>query len=329
MHDVHDVVVGHHAHDVAFVVHDGHGKIIVVRQKIGHFALVHVIRHGDHALARHGIAHDGPGTRQHQVAQRKHPHQFVVLVHHIGVVGAFLVLHLAADVSDGLVGRHVLFQQDQLGVHDTGRGVGVEVQQVAQLFGIFARQLAQQDVAVFLVQLVQHVGGVVGLHLGDDLGGHVGIQVLQHVHGHAAFQFGQGLGGVLRGHVAQGADLLFQTQVLQMVGKVGGMDEFRLVPQLAAGLGYAYAMSFRHPVVFGDRVRHLRPVVCGLDLLLFTHGNQLPRLYACRAPACPTDFSHNTAVSYSILVTKRMLFCCAVVKKLSNLTRPNGPFITM
>jgi len=114
-----------------------------------------------------------------------------------------------------------------------------------------------------------------------------------------------------------------------MVGKVGGMDEFRLVPQLAAGLGYAYAMSFRHPVVFGDRVRHLRPVVCGLDLLLFTHGNQLPRLYACRASACPTDFSHNTAVSYSILVTKRMLFCCAVVKKLSNLTRPNGPFITM
>ena len=113
-----------------------------------------------------------------------------------------------------------------------------------------------------------HVGGVVGLHLGDDLGGHVGIQVLQDVHGHAAFQFGQGLGGVLRGHVAQGADLLFQTQVLQMVGKVGGMDEFRLVPQLAAGLGYAYAMSFRHPVVFGDRVRHLRPVVCGLDLLL-------------------------------------------------------------
>ena len=114
-----------------------------------------------------------------------------------------------------------------------------------------------------------------------------------------------------------------------MVGKVGGMDELRLVPQLAAGLGYADAMSFRHPVVFGDRVRRLRPVVRGLDLLLFTHGSQLPRLYACRASAFPADFFHNTAASYRIFVTKRMLFCRSVVKKLSNLTRPNGPFITM
>ena len=229
---------------MALVVHHGHGQEVVVRQQTGHLALVHVVRHADHALPVHGIAHHGPGPGQHDVPEGEDAEQDVRRVHHITVVGAFLVFHLAADVGYGLIHGHVLFEQDQLDVHDPGGGVRVKVEQVAQLFGIFLVQLAEQDVAVAFVQLVQHVGGVVRLHLGDDLGRHVGVEVLQDVHGHAAVQFGQRFGGVFRGHVAQGADLLFQRQVFQMVGKVRGMDELgiELVPFVKAEVRHGKAV---------------------------------------------------------------------------------------
>ena len=145
-------------------------------------------------------------------------------------------------MGNRLIHRKSLLQQDQLGVHGAGRGIRVEIEQIAQFLGIFLGQLFQQDVAVLLIQFVQHVGGVVRRHFGDDLGGHVGVQIFQHVHGHVAVQLGQGLGGILRGHVAQGADLLFQAQIFQMIGHVRRMDELGLVAHLPADLGHADAV---------------------------------------------------------------------------------------
>lgn len=128
-------------------------------------------------------------------------------------------------MGDSFIRRKISFQQDKLGVHDTARRIRIKIEQVAQFFRIFAVELFQQGVAVILVQFVQHVGGVVGRHLGDNLGGYVIVQIFQHVHGHVLVQFGQRLGGVFLGHAAQGADLLFETQILKMIGHVSRMHE--------------------------------------------------------------------------------------------------------
>ncbi len=142
----------------------------------------------------------------------------------------------------GFIHRKMPLQQDELGIHGAGRGIRIEIEQIAQFLGIFLVQLFQKHVAVLLVQLVQNIGGVVRGHLGDNLGGHIGVQIFQHVHGHIAVQLGQSLGGVLGGHMAQGADLFFQAQICQMIGHIRRVNEFGLMARLPADRWHADAV---------------------------------------------------------------------------------------
>ena len=222
MHDVHDIVVGDNAHEVVFIVHNRKGHKIVVAELACHVTLVRIVENADDALPGDSISQDGSGPCQHKVAQRQHPDQLVLLIHHIAVIGVFLVfLHLMADVADGLVHCPGVFQHDDFNIHDAGSRVRGEVQKVAQLFRIFLGQASQQGVAVPLVQFVQNVGGIVGIHLGNDLGGIIGVQVFQDVNSHIFIQFCQGLCRVFPVHAPQGADLGLQVQVFQVIRKVG------------------------------------------------------------------------------------------------------------
>ena len=173
-----------------------------------------------------GVGEHGAGLGQHEVAQGEHAHELVHGIHHVAVVGAFLLeLHLAADVADGMVHGPVVLEHDDFRVHGAGSGVGREVQEVSQLLGVLLVEASEQHVAVLLVELVEHVGRVVGLHLRDDLGRIVGIEVFKHVDGNVFLEFGQRFGRVFPGHAPQGADLGLEVQVLEMVGKVGGVHE--------------------------------------------------------------------------------------------------------
>ncbi len=282
MDDVDDVVVGDHAQQAALVVHHGHGHEVVVAQQVRHLFLVLVEQHRDQALVAHLVLQLVAGPAEHDVAQRKHAHQPVLLVNDVRVVGNFLVLDLGADLRDGLVGGQALVEDDDLGVHDPARGIRVEGHEVADFLGVLGFEAAQQDVAVVLVQFVQHVGRVVGRHLGQDLGGHVGVEVFQQVDAHVLVKLGQGVSGVLGGQVAQHAHLAFQRKVLQMVGDVGGVGEFGVLARrggVAAFLGQHDGPA-GVPVVAGGAFHAFAVVL----VPVFLPGHGIPSLHGAPCP---------------------------------------------
>ena len=222
----------------------------------GHFLARRVVTHGDHVLIMQGIPQDRPRFRQHEVTEGKYPDQLVVLVHHVGIIGDFHILfHAPPDQRNGFVHRDVLLKQDDLGVHDAARRIGIERQQVAELFGVVAVKVAQEDVAVPFFQLVQNVGGIVGRHLGDDLGGLVGIEVFQNVDGDFLIKLGEGLGRFVGRQMAEQANLLLEAQVFQMLGHVSrvgilGFAVFQILNALGEG---TLAGIVGRPVAFPPR----------------------------------------------------------------------------
>lgn len=146
-------------------------------------------------------------------------------------------------MGDGLIHGEIFLQEDKLGVHGPGRGIRVKIEQIAQFLGAFLGQLFQEHVAVLLVQLVQYVGRVIRSHLRNDLGGHVRVEIFQDIHGHIAVQLARASGRVFLGHVAQGANLLFQAQIFEVIGHVRGMNEFRPHPVIQTSLGHADAAA--------------------------------------------------------------------------------------
>ncbi len=202
MDNVHDIVVRYHAHDMPFIIHNRHGQVIVVGKQVGDFFLVRVPCYADHILAGSYIADYRARPCQHEIAQGKNSGQKVMLIYHITIIGAFLVFHLAANVGNGLIHGQVVFQEDEIGVHHAGRRIGIEIQQMAEVFRILPVHFFQNGVAALGFQLVQNVGRVVPIHLRYDFGGKVCIQVFQNISRHMILKFGNGVGRVFPGQMA-------------------------------------------------------------------------------------------------------------------------------
>ena len=103
--------------------------------------------HPDHdRLPDHELAQPGTRPGHDEVAQREHAHESALRVGDVEVVDRLRVRLELAQSLDGLRGRELLRDGDELGGHDAARGVLGIRQQVAQLLRL------------------------VGLHEGQDLG---------------------------------------------------------------------------------------------------------------------------------------------------------------
>ena len=89
-----------------------------------------------------------------------------------------------------------------------------------------------------LIEFVKDVGCVIGLHFRDNLGCVVSVKILQNVDGHVLVEFSESVGCVLAGHTSQSADLGLEVKIFQMVCKVGGVHEGRLVGGIPALIAF-------------------------------------------------------------------------------------------
>ena len=89
-----------------------------------------------------------------------------------------------------------------------------------------------------LIEFVKDVGGVVRLHFRDNLSCVVRVKVFQDVDCHVLVEFSKSVSCVLAGHTPQSADLGLEVEILQMIGKVGGVHERRLVGGIPALIAF-------------------------------------------------------------------------------------------
>ena len=121
VHDVHDIVIGDHAHEVILVVDDWKSHVIVVAEFAGHLSLVHVVAHAHHVLTCNLVTHDDAGLGQHEVTQGKNADKLFFFIHDIAVIRAFLLkFHFRADMRNSLIDCPGLLQHNDFGVHNTG-----------------------------------------------------------------------------------------------------------------------------------------------------------------------------------------------------------------
>ena len=113
-----------------------------------------------------------------------------------------------------------------------------------------------------LIEFIKDVGGVVRLHFRDNLGCVVRVKVFQDVDCHVLVEFSKSVSCVLAGHTPQSADLGLEVEIFQMIGKVGGVYERRLVGGIPALIAFLL-LVIATPV----------PILRAASLCFFLHGS--------------------------------------------------------
>ena len=112
-----------------------------------------------------------------------------------------------------------------------------------------------------LIEFIKDVGGVVRLHFRDNLSCVVRVKVFQDVDCHVLVEFSKSVSCVLAGHTPQSADLGLEVEIFQMIGKVGGVYERRLVGGIPALIAFLLLVTAT-PV----------PILRAVSLCFFLHG---------------------------------------------------------
>src|SRR5262249_41856267 len=127
-----------------------------------HFLLIHGLGHGDQ-IRTHQVANLLLGGHAEELEEGDDAEQVLIGVEHVGVVqGAGLLLELAADVTDRLLGTHLGAHARVARVHEAAGvvlGVGQQSPHV-----VLSRliELSQHLRPLLLRHVLQEVGGVVG-----------------------------------------------------------------------------------------------------------------------------------------------------------------------
>jgi hypothetical protein len=192
--DVDDVVDRDDAQHA--VVHVDHrcSEQVVAADDVGYLLLIGLGPHRD-GLADHELAHRAPRRRCHEPANRDDAPQGAVLVHDVEVEDGLVAIADRPDRVDGLLGRHLLVQGDEVrGHHPAGARLRVELG-LAELVQAVGGKALQHLLAALLGQPLHELQQIVDLqaaeHVGEalvrdgfeDLGQHLVGQLAQHPRG--------------------------------------------------------------------------------------------------------------------------------------------------
>ena len=222
--NVHGVVEGNDAQDMAVLVADGNGDQVVLGHLVRYIFLVLVGRYIDQ-VAIGELPQRGVAVGHDQRAQRKHARQHTARVLGVDVVDALEVLVELADGLDGIGDCRRGGQGDKLRGHDTAGGVFLVAQQVTNSLLLLDAHQAQELLGLLVAELVDQVGGVVRVHHGQHRRCVRVGQALEHLgHELVVIELRDGLGGLgsveLREHLRTQA----RVELLDNVGDVGRME---------------------------------------------------------------------------------------------------------
>jgi hypothetical protein len=194
--DVDHVVHRDDAQHAVVDVHHRRGEQVVAAHDVGHLLLVGLGPHR-HGLADHELAHRASRRRCHESANRDHAAQGAVFVHDVEVEDRLVAVADRPDRIDGLLGRHLLVEGDEVGGHHpAGARFRVELGLV-KLVQTVGGQAPEHLLAALLGQPLHQLEQVVDLQAAEyvrealvrdrveDLGKHLVGQLAQHPGGAA------------------------------------------------------------------------------------------------------------------------------------------------
>ena len=229
--DVKGVVHRDDAEDLAgLLVHDGHGKQVVLGDVLGHVLLVVVGLGRDDLVIACELAQRVGRVGDEQVAHRHHAGKLAGLVGDVDVVDRLEVVGQGAHPLGHLGHGDVARDGYELRGHDASGSVVLVAQQLANGALLVDAHEAQELLGAVVVELAHELGGVVRVHLGQHARG-VGV-------GHAAHDLGGHLVVVELGHglgrlvvVELGKHLAAQARV-ELLDDVGDVGRVQVVERL-------------------------------------------------------------------------------------------------
>ena len=186
--DVDDVIDGDDTEHTTVYVGDRHGQQVVAGHDLGDFFLVGIGFDADR-VGNHHVADHASRRGRDQAADRNDAAQGTHLIDHVQVEDRLVVVGPGAQRFDGLLGRHLRVEGDEVGHHDpAGAGLGVELgllelrarllrEQVDDRLAPFFRDPLDQLEQVVDLQAVEHPGQPLVVDRLEDFGQHLGRQL--------------------------------------------------------------------------------------------------------------------------------------------------------
>jgi hypothetical protein len=221
------VVDGNDTEHASLIVDHGHGEQIVFGNHPRHLFAVSARRHRDRRAAVAYVANSRQRRSEHQLPQRDHALQALIVVEHVDRVDRLLGAGDIADVSERLFDRPIRGHGQHLGGHDAARRLGRIAQQHRQRGARRRIEMLEQPVAGRHLELAEEIRLLVGrhrldqrdggvrLHAFDDLVAPVELRFVEHLYREIEWQRGhhfrrpgrrqivQRFGDVCRAHASQ------------------------------------------------------------------------------------------------------------------------------